>query len=117
MMPFYLLFREARLRSDIHQRALAVELGVVPAYVSRLEKGFSLPSDTLLVRICRVLELDFFAAWLQITYEKTDCAEVHQAIESLVAAHQPTEFEMKYKALSAGQKKIINNLLDSFSAI
>jgi len=117
MMPFYLLFREARLSADIQQRALAAALSVVPAYISRLEKGFSLPSDALLVRICQVLELDFFAAWLQVTSEKTDCAEVHQVIERLIAARQPSGFEAKYEKLSASQKKIIDNLINSFSEI
>jgi DNA-binding XRE family transcriptional regulator len=85
-MPLFKnLFKEARKKAMYGQGGLChIEKGgknptglmVVPAYISRMEKGFSLPSDTLLLEICEFLDLDFELMHAVVSYAKSTVREV-----------------------------------------
>lgn len=117
------VFREARTAKGLQQKDVAKMLDVVPAYISRLEKGFSLPSNDLILRVCDVLGLKVEEVYLQVMLEKTDNDNIRTIITSLIEnVHgsnlTPEDRRMaeKFARLSEGQKKAISNLMDSFQA-
>ena len=55
------LLKEARIRSNLTQSALADKLGVTYQAVSNWERGHSLPDISNLARLCEILDLDLYA--------------------------------------------------------
>lgn len=122
MKTFREMFKEARLKKSLQQKDVAELLEVVPAYISRLEKGFSLPSNDLILKICDHLELNVEQVYLQVILEKTDNEDIRRLIEGLLhsAENAPLSPEARvfaegYGKLPDHQKKVVNSLLDSFS--
>jgi len=66
------LLKKARIEAGMEQQELAKALGVVSAYVSRAEKGYSLFSDTLLVEACRILNEDPEVWYICAMIERTE---------------------------------------------
>lgn len=49
-------FREARRRAGLTQEAVAVKIGVGKSAISKIEKGYALPSATILLRFCLLVD-------------------------------------------------------------
>lgn len=54
---FGLVVRRLRLEKRISQEALAVQAGIERAYMGRIERGETMPTLTLILKVARGLEL------------------------------------------------------------
>ena len=50
---------EGRLKKQLYQGEIAEQLGITQANYSQIENGVREPSLTVILNICRILELDF----------------------------------------------------------
>lgn len=82
------VLREERKKRGLEQQQVAARLSVVPAYISRMEKGMSHPSDELLVTICREFDLDLTEMVLLVASEKTTIAPVKDEYLRMLALHR-----------------------------
>jgi repressor LexA len=55
--------KEIRLAKGLTQKAFADSLGIVQGFLSSLERGKKVPSDTLLIALCHLYEIN--PEWLQ----------------------------------------------------
>ncbi len=53
------LFRKRRRELDISQKELADKVGVVPSYITQIERGKRNPSPDVAEEITKILKLDF----------------------------------------------------------
>lgn len=86
MSSFKNMLSSARKEKGIQQKDLAEAMRVVPAYVSRLEKGFSLPSNDLILNICEILEMNVQQVFLQVILEKTETEPLRKIIKGFQAS-------------------------------
>lgn len=82
-MEFKQMLVNARTAKELSQNDLAEMLEVVPAYISRLEKGYSLPSNELIPQICATLEVGIEEVFLQVMLEKTEQGAVRDIIKNI----------------------------------
>ena len=120
MAEFKDMFRNARTSKQLQQKDLAEMLGVVPAYISRLEKGFSLPSNDLILKLCTILDLDVQGVYLQVILEKTDNKSIRDIISTLIQSIQTGQLSnsdqnmaQKIAQLDASQKRVVTALVDT----
>lgn len=123
-MPlFKVIFKEARLKKGLQQKDIAVSLDCVPAYISRLEKGFSLPSNDLMEKVCSLLDLPPEETFLQVLIEKTDNSKLQSILEGVLlniragaispeAAAVAAEFAKLSPAKKRTVRQLVDNLLD-----
>lgn len=95
------LLREWRQRRHRSQLELALEAGVSARHISFLETGRSNPSREMVIGLASELEVPlrernellvaagFAPEYRQLAYEDPDLAPVREAIEQVLAAHDP----------------------------
>lgn len=84
MDSFGKILRAAREKQKMQQKQLAERIGMVPAYVSRLELGFSLPGNELLLTLCEMFHWDETDMWLLTTVEKMRGSAMQPYVETLL---------------------------------
>lgn len=91
MPAFKDILSSARIEKGLQQKDLALALDVVPAYISRLEKGFSLPSNDLILKICHILGMNLQQVYLQVILEKTEIEPLREIIKILQGSLSETQ--------------------------
>lgn len=89
--------KEIRLSRGLTQQAFAASLGIVQGFLSDVERGKKLPSDTLLIALCHLYEINeewLFTGAGDISRKLMDQEEVERIVASRTALLKrvPPEF-------------------------
>ena len=85
-MGFADLIKNARKRLQLSQARLGGEIGVWNTYVGQIEKGEKVPSDEVVIKLARVLELDLSDLLLAAYKAKADSAEAQNLFARMETA-------------------------------
>src|SRR6266498_390629 len=80
--------KEIRLAKGLTQKEFADSLGIVQGFLSSLERGKKVPSDTLLIALCHLYEIN--PEWMQSgTGKMLKSPPREKAPDSLVVTRTP----------------------------
>ena len=85
-MDFAELIKRARKTLQLSQARLGEEIGVWNTYVGQIEKGEKVPSDEVVIKLAKVLDLDLTELLLAAYKAKADSTEARNLFRRMEAA-------------------------------